>query len=117
MLLPVLLKYYLFLLLNDQNAKVEEFDFKEQYQTFNNFGYAVAPDGSGKSVGNKWLREKMGGKTIFDTRQSEHAKELKRRREATGDGIHHFSFLTSFGCIQLERTLGWLYWPDRRTTN
>lgn len=29
----------------------------------------------------------MGGKTVFDTRQSEYAKDLKRRREAAGDGI------------------------------
>ena len=75
-------------------TKIEEFDFKEQYQTFNNYGYAVAPDGSGNAVGNKWLREKMGGKTIFDTRQSEHAKELKRKREATGDGNFVFNFQT-----------------------
>ena len=70
-----------------QNIHVEEFDFKEQFQTFNNYGYASAPNGSGESVGNKWLREKMGGKTVFDTRTSEYAKDLKRRREQSGEGM------------------------------
>lgn len=65
---------------------LEEFDFKEQYQTFHNFGYAKAPDGSDKVVGNKWLHEKFGGRTIFDTRQADYAKEQSRKREHAGKG-------------------------------
>ena len=65
---------------------LEEFDFKEQYQTFHNFGYAKAPDGSDKVVGNKWLHEKFGGRTIFDTRQADYAKEQSLKREHSGKG-------------------------------
>ena len=93
---------------------LEEFDFKEQYQTFHNFGYAKAPDGSDKVVGNKWLHEKFGGRTIFDTRQADYAKELSRKREHSGKGSHFFSvsLTCSIGRPELEGSLGGL--PGRR---
>ena len=47
---------------------------------------------------------------MFDTRRSDYAKELKKRREATGDGkLLTIDFLMfSFGCRWMERAVGWL---------
>ena len=94
------------MLVISQNIHVEEFDFKEQFQTFNNYGYASAPDGSGASVGNKWLREKTGGKTVFDTRQSDFAKDLKRRREQSGEGMFHNKRVHCFNTQWMMQTIG-----------
>ncbi len=55
-------------------------DFKLQYQTFHNFGYASNPDGSGTSVGNKWKRQLEGGRTIYTGHDVAYANELKSKR-------------------------------------
>ena len=57
----------------------------------------MAPDGSDRVVGNKWLHEKFGGRTIFDTRQADYAKELRKKREHSGKGMVWLSgFMCSF---------------------
>ncbi|KAK8793376.1 hypothetical protein WA158_004735 [Blastocystis sp. Blastoise] len=68
-----------------ENTNVEHLHFKEQYQTYENYGYATATDGTNKTVGNIWKQEKEGNKTIYDSEDKEFAKQLKKQRVSSGN--------------------------------